>query len=396
MKPPRLDILLYAHDGRGLGHASRTIAIGMAIRRLAPSLRVLFVSGCKVSQELTGRVPLDWLKLPSYETEVVAGKSCGIAGNSMFSDRELGELRGAQLEQIVSLYRPRLVLADHTPQGKHRELLPALHSSAAADTRWVLGIRGVVGEVPQARSELAGRIFTDHYHSIFWYGDEVVLGGGHLALVQEQYGVQPVTCGYVSRVKELQHWPATADHDAPAVAGTVSVPWLGEHSFYFLRGLAEALRLVGPDHGEWHLFIESGPSVSLQAEVEALFSSLEYCRLKPLSGSDYLRSLKLSRSAVIYGGYNSIMDVLAVQIPAVVVLRAMQDNEQQLHLAKLLKAAGEQLQMVEERRAEGGQLARMLLRSLEKSGHCHRSVNLDGAERAAECLICMLSEKSFS
>ncbi|SHO49067.1 glycosyltransferase [Desulfopila aestuarii] len=396
MELPRLDILLYAHDGRGLGHASRTIAIGMALRRVAPELRVLFVSGCKVSQELIGRVPLDWLKLPSYETEVVGGKSRGIVGNSMFSDLELGELRGANLEQIVRLYRPRLVLADHTPQGKHRELLPALHSSAVIETRWVLGIRGVVGAVPQARSELAAQIFMDHYRDILWYGDEEVLGGEHLALVRTQYGVEPMTCGYVSRVKELQYWRTTTDDDAPSFAGIVSVPWLGEYSLGFLQSLAEALRIVGPDHGEWKLFIESGPSASLQVEVQSLFASLEYCRLQPLSGAEYLRSLSQSRSAVIYGGYNSIMDVLAEQIPAVVVLRGMQDNEQQLHLTKLLAAAGEQLKVVEEHRVEGSRLAAMLLAILAKAGHCQHTVNLDGAERAAEQLIELLSTKLFS
>jgi len=396
MKPPRLDILLYAHDGRGLGHASRTIAIGMALRRLAPALRVLFVSGCKVSQELIGRVPLDWLKLPSYETEVVAGRSRGIAGHSMFSDPELGELRGAQLKQIVSLYRPRLVLADHTPQGKHRELLPALCSSAAADTRWLLGVRGVVGAVPQAKSAQAGRIFADHYRHILWYGDETVLGDEHLAWVQAQYGVLPIACGYVSRVRELQQWHTGHAAEAPQCAGTVSVPWLGEHSLHFLHELADALRVLGPAYGQWHLFVETGPVASRQAEVEALFASLDYCRLKPLAGADYLQSLSQSRSALIYGGYNSIMDVLAESVPAVVVLRAMQDNEQQLHLAKLLEAAGEQLQTVEEQGAKGDRLAAMLLASLEKTGQCRHTVNLDGAERAAEQLIRVLAEQSFS
>jgi len=395
MESPRLDILLYAHDGRGLGHASRTIAIGMALRRLAPSLKVLFVSGCKVSQELIGRVPLDWLKLPSYETEVIAGKSCGITGNSMYSDRELGELRGAQLAQIISLYRPRLVLVDHSPQGKHRELVPVLYASTDTDTRWLLGVRGVVGAVPQTRSELAGRIFADHYCDIFWYGDQAVLGGEHLALLQAQYRVTPMECGYVSRLRELQHWHAAEELRDRVLAGTVSVPWLGEHSVVFLQELAEALRIVGPGYGEWRLFIDAGPSSALQAKMEDLFASLAYCRVKPLSGDDYLRSLTRSRSAVIYGGYNSLMDVLAVQLPALVVLRTMQDNEQQLHLAKLLAAAGEQLQVVDEPNADGGRLATMLLDSLNKTGQGHHPVNLDGAEKAARRLISLLCEKSL-
>ncbi|MGB3210935.1 MAG: hypothetical protein WBB19_09555, partial [Desulforhopalus sp.] len=122
----RLDVLIYAHDGRGLGHASRSIGVGMALRRLFPELKVLFVSGCNLSQELIGRAPLDWLKLPSYETRVVRGKSMGIPGKSMFTDQQLGQFRSKELAHLVAMYRPRLVLVDHTPQGKHKELVQAV------------------------------------------------------------------------------------------------------------------------------------------------------------------------------------------------------------------------------------------------------------------------------
>ena len=33
--------------------------------------------------------------------------------------------------------------------------------------------------------------------------------------------------------------------------------------------------------------------------------------------------------AVIFGGYNSLVDVLALNIPAIVIMRSMQDLEQQ-------------------------------------------------------------------
>lgn len=396
MELPRLDILLYAHDGRGLGHASRTIAIGMALRRIAPQLRVLFVSGCKTSQELIGRVPLDWLKLPAYETEVIAGKSCGVTGNSLFTDRELGALRGLQLAQIVKLYRPRLVLADHTPQGKHRELVPALTMSAHTGTRWLLGVRGVVGDVHQAGSELARRVFREHYQDMFWYGDSLVLGHDHQALLRSQYGVEPWECGYVSRLKELTYWQGDSTEHGLTVAGTISVPWLGEHSFVFLRALAEALRLLGPGHGDWHLFIEPGTSPAASAELIALFGPLKYCRLEPLSGPRYIHSLSHSRSAVIYGGYNSIMDVLAMSLPAVVVLRTMRDNEQQQHLDHLLGVAGELLSVVEETRTTPEQLAGMLGAGLEKRTTCCHAINLDGAHRAAGKLVRLLGDGSAS
>lgn len=38
-------ILLYAHDGKGLGHVVRMAAIGEAISKLEPSIDVLAISG---------------------------------------------------------------------------------------------------------------------------------------------------------------------------------------------------------------------------------------------------------------------------------------------------------------------------------------------------------------
>jgi predicted glycosyltransferase len=225
---PRLDILLYAHDGRGIGHVSRTIAIGIALRRLFPELRVLFLSGSRFSQELIGSAPLDWIKLPSYETVISNGKSTGTSGHSNFEDSELGRLRGEQIRQIVAIYRPRVVLADHSPQGKHRELIPALEARIqdGEAVRWVLGIRGVVGQVKQISSDLAASVFKKFYSSLLWYGDSKVLGKSHLKEIEAQFGCRPHECGYVSSLRERTVESNTFKKDP--LLGTISIPWFGE------------------------------------------------------------------------------------------------------------------------------------------------------------------------
>ena len=267
---PRLDILIYGHDGRGLGHVSRSVGIGMALRRLYPQMKVLLVSGSRFTGELTGEAPLDWLKLPSYETTVVAGKSKGITGKSMYSDGELGTLRAKELTHLVTLYRPRLVLVDHTPQGKHKELIPALFASGN-NTKWVLGVRGVIGSVAQARSDLARQIFADHYHALFWYGDSSVLGISHLQQLQAQYGREALECGYVVRLAELCSWNIGLLNSDEKLAGTISIPWLGEKSMVFLACLAKALKNIPLSLGRWHLFAGSGGSGKVRADIEQSF-----------------------------------------------------------------------------------------------------------------------------
>lgn len=386
----RLDILIYAHDGRGLGHASRSIGIGLALRRLYPELRILFVSGCRRTSELIGAGSLDWLKLPSYETKVVDGKSRGITGKSMFSDGELGQIRAKEIENLVSLYSPRLVLVDHTPQGKHRELVPALTATLQSDTRWVLGVRGVIGAVSQVKSDLAGSLFKSHYHSLLWYGDSVVLGKSHLCLLQELYGIQPVECGYVLRLDEFVRSNSFANQSV-ALAGTISIPWLGEKTAAFLSHLATALARVPATYGNWHLYIDTGASPEEQQYVDNLFAGIGTCFVEPPSGN-YVRSLLRSKTALVYGGYNSVMDILHSNVFALVVLREMKDEEQQVHLERIVEVAGEQISIVSESQVTSQELEEKLLANLQKTATLSLGIMVEGARRAAEHLQQLLFE----
>ncbi len=395
MTTSRLDILIYAHDGRGLGHASRSIAIGMALRRLHPQLKVLFVSGCRQSQELIGTAPLDWLKLPSYETKVENGKSTGIRGKSMFADGQLGEFRARELEHLVGLYRPRMVLVDHTPQGKHRELVPALALSRDIGTRWTLGVRGIIGGVSQARSDLASNLFRKYYHDLLWYGDRRVLGEVHIRHLKQQYGIPPRECGYVSRLAEVENCTGEMSVNSAGgarLAGTVSVPWLGENSLGFLEQLADALAAIDEKYGHWHLFVGSGDSVKAKKKIWDMFSGLCHCTQEE-PGPRYGEALMRSKTAVIYGGYNSLMDVLYAGLPALVVERAMRDNEQQLHLQQLQKKVGNRIHVIPEAEILSDQILSFLCDNLSKAVNPSVAVNLDGAAKAAAILTRLLDGK---
>ncbi len=388
-----LDILIYAHDGRGLGHASRSIGIGMALRRLFPHLKVLFVSGCRQSQQLIGAAPLDWLKLPSYETIVENGKSIGIIGKSMFSDSQIGRFRAKELEHLVALYRPRLVLVDHTPQGKHRELVPALSIGRDIGTLWVLGVRGVLGAVDQARSELVTGLFRKYYRELLWYGDSRVLGESHLKQLQKLYGQVPLECGYVSRFAEFVALRSAWLERGEQFAGTVSVPWLGEKSLDFLRQLAEALEILPENLGTWRLFIDTQDSAELKKKVWSLFSGLRHCCLEQ-PGGRYGEALLRSKTAVIYGGYNSLTDIMHTGIPALVIEREMMDNEQRLHLQRLSAIGGGRIFFLPESGATVEQIHTMLLDNLQKEGNQSAAVNLDGAVQAAKMINRLLHKSA--
>lgn len=384
MKNSRLDILIYGHDGRGLGHVSRSAAIGMALRRLFPQLKVCLLSGCRQTQELIGEAPLDWMKLPAYDTEVIAGKSTGIDGPCGFDDKELGELRAQQIKQIIGHYRPRLVLADHTPQGKHRELVPALTAERDDGPLWVLGMRGVVGSVSQTRTEQATELFKRHYRTLLWYGDGKVLGSNHLESLRDRFSTEPVECGYVSRLIELTSFSKPAG--VQTYGCTVSIPWFGEHTARFFDTLVEALGLLGPDYGRFRILVGSADLTSLKKNL----TGLDFCTVEPF-GAHYLETLCSSRSAVIFGGYNSLVDVLSVGVPALVVSREMQDQEQQEHLAALIGSVGGRLRVVKEQSCRVEQFYQELV-ALQNTGldRFELPINLGGAENAARSIAALL------
>jgi predicted glycosyltransferase len=374
----RLDFLLYAHDGRGLGHASRAISVGLAVKRLFPKKRVLFISGCVDTKMLIGPATLDWIKLPSYQTVLKDGVSQGKNGQAGFYKSVLGRLRREMIAAIVDILRPRCILVDHDPMGKRAELKQALKETAGKDTRWILGLRGIIGKDKEIWSQQAAETVDQYYHRILWYGDERVLGDAPVKQIDRHFKQRPLAVGYVSRLRELK---AFLNPSQPQLAGTVSVPWLGEHSRLLCDHLHSILTQLGPSWGQWRFF---APESDMDA-LRIRFNDLAFCRVQPIS-EQYLSSLLHSKVAVIYGGYNSIIDVVAAEIPAVIILRRTQDNEQAAHLDRLYRHRGNTWRFFSETQVDGPTLGRAVTDLLENPHPAQKALDINGAEATATFL----------
>ena len=387
---PRLDILLYAHDGRGLGHASRGVAIGMALRRLYPGLKVLFVTGCKQTTSLIGPSPLEWMKLPSYETKIIEGSATGVLGNTNIKNCYLGPARAKIIESIIVNFKPRCVLVDHEPLGKREELLPSLKLTKGTNTDWILGVRGVIGKVATVWSESARKTFKKYYRSLLWYGDEGVLGVGAPEMIGEYFATNPIVTGYISRFLEMKQW---RHYSSEVYAGTIAVPWLSEVSLTFLESLYRVLLEVGDRYGKWKIFSDLNKLANEANNIKLQFENLSCCVLENIS-DHYFATLANSRVAIIYGGYNSITDILAAGIPAVVIVRSMNDKEQEEHVQKIIKAKDSLIHAINETEIGWQMLYEALERRLELKVGLDREVKLDGSEVAARTIVEMLTNSS--
>ncbi len=376
----RLDLLIYAHDGRGFGHVSRSVAIGAAVRRLFPDLKVLLLTGFQQTAALIDAVALDWIKLPSYQKAVVDGKARSRIGNTNLKHSDLVKSRRRIIRSVVEAYQPRIVLVDHQPQGKSDELVDAIQCTS--DTIWILGVRGVVGQVKDVWSDNAAAIFAEHYKALFWYGDDSILGREPLDELKGHFGIQPRVAGYVSRLKEVRRWHKSPPDQGNGYAGTIAVPWDTEASESVVKDIAVALERIGGQYGDWELYLSTG--------LEQ-FTHLPFCHAEE-PGPRYLSTLPNSKVAIIYGGYNSITDVLVTRIPAIVLLRGLNDREQQGHVARLVERQGSALIAIEEKEVNAGLLESALIGLLESKPPDYSRLMLDGAESAARMLASFLDE----
>ncbi|MFB0505584.1 MAG: hypothetical protein ACETWT_02515 [Thermodesulfobacteriota bacterium] len=246
------------------------------------------------------------------------------------------------------------------------------------DTRWVLGLRGIIGDDKDVWSDYSIQLFKVHYHSILWYGDTNVLGHNSLNAIERHFGVKPVETGYVSRLREIRHLLVP---EKDPIAGTIAIPWGSDATWAFLQNVYSALATIGDTYGQWRLFVAREKKDTIQE----LFKKLSFCTVEEVS-ERYVPSLLNSRVAMLYAGYNSLTDVLAAQIPSVVLLRDVEDKEQQDHLTRLLPFTKESIYVLSESNADTAAIQVALERQMHATVWQDQTINIHGAEVAASVL----------
>ena len=96
--------------------------------------------------------------------------------------------------------------------------------------------------------------------------------------------------------------------------------------------------------------------------------------------------------AIVYAGYNSISDILALRLPAVVLLRDLKDREQQTHVDSLLPFTKDYLTVLTESNTDTQTLQQALERQLNAPPRQDVILNMNGAEvsalTVAEGIVC--------
>jgi predicted glycosyltransferase len=89
----------------------------------------------------------------------------------------------------------------------------------------------------------------------------------------------------------------------------------------------------------------------------------------------------------MHGGYNALTDILATRTPAVILIRAFEDAEQQDHVTRLARSATTRLRILDEDRFEASELEAALRALLQSPQMAIQGVRLNGAETAARFIV---------
>jgi predicted glycosyltransferase len=326
-KGKELRFLFYSHDGFGVGHTRRNLAIAAAMVDQCPQASVLVASSTDDAHRLGLPERVDVLKLPAL---------CKI-GNDEYRGRRLrlptGQihgLRGCLLEAAVNSFRPALLLVDKHPFGVCGELRLALEAAKSAGGRAVLGLRDILDDPVIVRREWAERHYDRAieglYDRVLVYGQRVVFDPIEQYALPGGVSERIRFCGYVVNRDDdvsTDAWPLalhTPSRSRPVVLATTGG---GEDGFALLENFIQA-SAVAP----WHGIVVAGPmtppdhlGILRDRAAAAQVDFLDFIPRLP-AAFDSIDAL------VCMGGYNTLTEAAAYGVPTVCVPRVTPRTEQ--------------------------------------------------------------------
>jgi len=386
--------LFYSHDGVGLGHVRRNLAIAGALTRAVPTANVLIATSVDEVCQLGLPANVDTLKIPGLRKR----------SNSEYGSRrlamgaaEIHGLRSALLEGAARAFQPDVLLVDKHPLGAGGELRGTLETVRSAGGKVVLGLRDILDAPEEVQQEWQhgnlSQLVARYYDMVLVYGSRAVFDPIKEYGISEAVAERTRYCGYVMngfdcawRSTDCPHLLPRKHPGKPVVLGTAGG---GEDGYQMIRSFVQA---AGSE--KWDSVAVPGPMVPT-ADLHSLQRLAAVNRVSMRTFIPCLSNLFNSADALVcMGGYNTLTEAVAHGVPAVCVPRTKPRKEQLIR-----SEAFEALGLVRTLRPEDltpSSLRRAVNSALEVPRQelyerAHATLRLDGANRAAEHLISLCS-----
>jgi len=394
-------LLMYAQDGKGMGHIARTTTIARHLLAVNPDLVVYITTESPVIGEFPLPDRCDYLKLPRrlspptvVETE---------AEHEAAIERFRIHVRSRILREASLALAPDLVLVDHEPlgrKGEFREGLFALKEQSPT-TKFVFGLRDIMDDVARIRAQWQDLGVYEALENL--YDGIAVYGSRHLYDVAEAYAIPPSVrsklhyCGYIVReagridadsIREQYRVPPKG----PLVVATVGG---GSDGYPVLEAAHAAVQRLHTQHPDLNAILVTGPLMPIDQQEKLRERATSTCRV--FSRADNFQLMAAADAVVSMGGYNSVCEALSVGRPLVIVPRSTHKIEQQIR-AETLAAYG-LARWVHPRDLNGGEgLAQAIEWALTKNPRDHAELirkiipSFDGASNLARYLARWLED----
>jgi predicted glycosyltransferase len=384
--------LFYSHDGLGLGHTRRHLAIAAALTRLAPESSVLLASGADDALRMGLPARVEILKLPGLR-KVSNDHYCSRRLHIPAS--EIRALRSALLLTTVKSYRPDVVLVDKHPFGANGEFRDALGWLRKAGARTVLGLRDIL-DAPAAvlKEWIPHRLQLEirrNFDLMLIYGEQAIfdpLAEYHFPAAMRQ---QTHFCGYVINGDEHTSPNGStldgfdfATAPRPIVLATTGG---GEDGFHLLETFVRTAAAA-----PWQGVIVAGPMTPAD-ELKTLETLANSHNVPVHRFVPNLSALFWSVDAVVcMGGYNTLAEAVAKGVPVVCVPRTRPRAEQLIRaqaferLGLVCALSADKLNVATLREATDAALE---LSRDELLASTRSVLSFDGAEKAATHLLAL-------
>jgi predicted glycosyltransferase len=377
----------------------RTNSIARRLLQARPDAGILTLSDSPLGQLFGTEKNQDFLKLPSIYK---AGPGDWRAVKLPMPFEEVLMMRQNIVRSAMLCFEPHLLLIDHMPHGAMGELLPTLKAIKDFNmgTQVVLGLRDILDapEVIISRWRAEGA-----FDAMAEYCDQVLIYGMRdLFDLAREYHFQPEVmhkihyCGYVC-TPAMARYSTRARSQALASASDGAKLILvmaggGADAYPMMSAILDALPLVLSQQ-PCVVNMVTGPFMPAEQrhKLEACARGLPV-RVRN-SVSDILSYMEAADLVISMAGYNSTVEVLRSEKPAILIPRAGPSAEQRTR-ARLF-ASRHWVQTIDPTEADPDRLSQaMLLGMQNRPGNgrvSENKPNLEGAREAVDQLLSLLA-----
>src|SRR6266540_2270353 len=398
-RPSSYRFLFYSHDGLGLGHTRRHLAVARALTGLAPDASVLLATGSDVMSRLNLTPPIDILKLPGLR-KVANDEYAPRRLRISFS--EIRALRSDLLHAAVKAYRPTVVLVDKHPFGAKGEFRAGLEELRAAGGCAVLGLRDILDEPGNVFKEWSAyrmrERIAEFYDLVLVYGERSVFNPVAEYEFPESLAARTRFCGYVVNRDEAE---AAAEPRSSAVSRANGVRRTvlataggGEDGFFLLQTFIRAAA-----RASWEGIAVAGP-MSPGPELKTLQLLAHEAKVTLHTFVPNLSQMFRTVDALVcMGGYNTLVEAVSRGVPTVCVPRTAPRREQLIR-ARAFERMG-LLSVITPEKVNAGNLGRAI-RSVvgasrpERLARVRPVLSFEGARGAARYLLALASARTLS